>query len=91
MGWLRCRFVSTHGVGAVFDPNDPQSVATTLRSVAENKTKYTPGRAARAHLRSVYGWPAQANNLIAAYKALIGRGPMTDHLGLSVVEVDATK
>jgi glycosyltransferase involved in cell wall biosynthesis len=85
------RFVTTHRVGAVFDPNDARSVATTLRSVAENRTQYTPDRAARAHLFSVYGWPAQATKLIAAYGALIGRDPTSNDLGPGLVDNDATK
>jgi glycosyltransferase involved in cell wall biosynthesis len=68
------RFVTTYGVGEVFNPGDPGSLARALRSVSENKAKYSQNIKARGDLHSNYAWPAQARKLLTAYRELGGRG-----------------
>ncbi|MDR2380361.1 MAG: glycosyltransferase [Bifidobacteriaceae bacterium] len=67
-------FVRSHGVGAVFDPNDPQDIARGIRDVLERRAVYAAKASASALLRE-YSWDTQAAKLADLYHSLLPAAP----------------
>jgi hypothetical protein len=60
-------------VGVIADETDPRALAAAVRSIIENRAKYTPSVQQRHQIIEQYGWQAQKRKLLVLYARLMPR------------------
>ncbi len=63
-------FLNEHPHGALMNSLDPSDIARAMREVYEKRDELTPTDEQLAEMRTVYGWPAQAEKLVNLYESL---------------------
>jgi glycosyltransferase involved in cell wall biosynthesis len=58
------------GCGVLADVSDPAAVAAAVRSLAESARRQAMGNAGRLAAEGEWGWPAEAERLVALYREL---------------------
>ena len=64
-------FVERFGVGIVMDCTDPQDIARGFEEVYERREELRPTPEKIEEMLAEFGWPAQAEKLIATYETLV--------------------
>lgn len=67
------RFMDEFPVGVIADETDPRALAAAVRSIIENRAKYTPSVQQRHQIIEQYGWQAQKHKLLVLYARLMPR------------------
>jgi glycosyltransferase involved in cell wall biosynthesis len=62
--------VEATGCGVLADVSDPAAVAAAVRSLAEPARRQAMGNAGRLAAEGEWGWPAEAERLVALYREL---------------------
>jgi glycosyltransferase involved in cell wall biosynthesis len=66
-------FVKEYGIGRLFDPDDPVSIAAAINGIFESETEYERMKQNTARVRENFNWAAEAKKLLNIYDELLER------------------
>ncbi len=67
-------FVKEYGIGKLFDPDDPVSIAGAIDGIFESETEFAIMKQNTAKVRENFNWPVEAKKLSNIYDELLERG-----------------
>jgi glycosyltransferase involved in cell wall biosynthesis len=67
--------VNEYGIGRLFDPDDPVSIADAINGIFESETEYERMKHNTARVRMQFNWAAEAKKLLNIYDELLDQDP----------------